>query len=145
MQTDYELVVGRATSEVFDVLAAVDRYHEWLPPSKMYVRTELTGEMGQGCEYVDHHSGGGSMSGVVHIYEPPTRIGFRQERRIAFGRAVIRVEYTLKSDGAGTHILRHHAFDTSLHLRPGEWIFKKRLVAENERVMHALAKLLEGS
>ena len=41
METDYEVTIDRPAEEVFTVLAAVERYHEWLPASDTYVRTEI--------------------------------------------------------------------------------------------------------
>lgn len=143
MESDYQLTVERPVDEVFAVLAAVDRYADWLPPSAMYVRTEIDSEVREGCEYVDHHADGGSMRGVVHIYDPPHRIGFRQERRVALGRAIVRVEYTLTAGDGGTRIHRRHVFSTSWHLRPAVWLLGKRLRRENQRVMEALEKALD--
>ena len=87
METNYEVTIDRPVDDVFAVLSAVERYHEWLPPSETFVRTELADDqpIKQGATYVDYQTYGVEMPGEVHIYEPSNSIGFRQQLPMPLG------------------------------------------------------------
>ncbi len=148
METDYEVRIERPVEDVFAVVAAVDRYDEWLEPSETYVRAELVDDepIKRGTTYLDYQSHGVVMPGEVHIYEPPLRIGFRQQLSMPLGAKVaVRIEYTLTPDGDGTCVLRHHFFRMPLLLRPMELVLKGKVIKENDRIVAALKRAVEAS
>ncbi len=146
MKRDYEIRILRPVGEVFAVLAAVEKYHEWLPTSETYVRTAVVDEpIKEGSEYIDYQSHGIEMPGVVHIYEPPQRIGFRQGMKMPLGsQLAVRIEYTLMPDGAGTHVVRRHIFKMPLLLRVAELVLRSKIIRENERIVAALKCAVES-
>ncbi len=146
MERDYEVRIARPVEDVFAVLAAVDKYHEWLPPSDVYVRTELVADepIKLGAEFVDFQARGMKMPGEVHIYEPPRLIGFRQQLKMPLGKIAVRMEYTLTGDGDGTHVVRHHVFKMPLLLRVAELFLKRKIIDENERIVAALKHAVES-
>ncbi len=76
---------------------------------------------------------------------PPTRIGFRQRYPVAFGAQIsVRMEYTLTADGGGTRVSRRHVFKMPLLLRPMELFLKGKIITENERILAALKRAVEG-
>ncbi len=146
METNYEVTIDRPVDDVFAVLSAVERYHEWLPPSETFVRTELADDqpIKQGATYVDYQTYGVEMPGEVHIYEPSNSIGFRQQLPMPLGLTVsVRIEYTLTADGDGTRVQRHHVFRLPLLLRPMELLLKGKIVKENNRIVAALKCAVE--
>ena len=146
MERDYEITIDKPVEDVFAVLAAVEKYNEWLPQSDTFVRTELAKAepIEMGATFVDYQAHGVEMPGEVHIYDPPTRIGFRQHHPVAFGAQIsVRMEYTLTADGDGTHVRRHHVFRMPLLLRPMELILRGKIITENERIVAALKRAVE--
>lgn len=146
VKTTYEVTIDRPIEDVFAVLAAVERYHEWLPPSETFVRTELADDepIKQGATYIDYQTKGVQMPGSVHLYQPPTRIGFSQQLSLPLGaRVFVTMEYTLTSDGNGTHVLREYVFRMPLLLRPMERVLKGKILEENDRIVAALKRALE--
>ena len=146
MERDYEVGIERPVEDVFAVLSAVEKYHEWLPPSDIYLRTELADDepIKQGAKYVDIQKGA-KMPGEVHIYEAPRRIGFRQRLKMPLGSQLkVRIEYTLIADGNGTHVVRHHVFQLPLLLRPAVLLLRSKIITENERIVAALKRAVES-
>ncbi len=147
MERDYEITIDKPVEDVFAVLAAVEEYHQWLPPSEVFIRTELARDepVKVGATFIDYQKHGIEMPGEVHIYEPPTRIGFRQRYPVAFGAQIsVRMEYTLTADGGGTRVSRRHVFKMPLLLRPMELFLKGKIITENERILAALKRAVEG-
>ena len=148
MERDYEITIDKPVEDVFAVLAAVERYHEWLPPSETYIRCELESDepIKQGSKFVDIQSHGVKMPGEVHIYDPPHRIGFRQRFAAPLGAEVrVRMEYTLKPDGDRTHVVRHHVFQMPLLLKPMELVLRSKIIAENDRIVACLKTAAESA
>ena len=148
MERDYEITIDRPVGNVFAVLAAVERYHEWLPPSKTFIRVELDVDepIKLGSTFIDIQRKGSTMRGEVHIYDPPHQIGFRQASPLPLGSAIkVRMEYTLKPEGNRTHVVRHHVFDVPFLLRPTMLYLKPMIITENRRIVERLRSFCEGS
>ena len=148
MDFDTEVRVEASVDEVFAVLAAVERYHDWLPPSDTYVRTQLANDnpIEEGAVYVDHQKMGMEMRGEVHIYDPPSRIGFRQTKELPCGAQIsTRIEYTLTADQDGARVARHQVYTVPWPMRPLQPILRRKIVHENRRILGALKAAAESA
>jgi uncharacterized protein YndB with AHSA1/START domain len=148
MECKIEIRIASAVERVFALLAAVERYDDWLPPSDAFIRVELVrdGPIQIGTAFVDYQTHGIEMPGEVHIYEPPRRIGFRQRMKLPLGAEIsTRMEYTLEADGDGTRVVRHQVFTIPWLLRPIELIAKGKMIKEVRRILDALKRAAESA
>lgn len=93
---------------VFDRLADVSRYRDWMPPGSLYRDSRWSGPrrlVGPGAQF-EERSVFGRLDGRVSEYDPPTRLAFHQTRSWR-GRRIFesRPSYTLASTASGTSIV----------------------------------------
>lgn len=143
MQFCLEAQIEASPETVFNRLADLNGYTDWLPKSREYNRTQLEdNEMRAGARYTDF-TGSGPMTGVVLEYDPPRCIAFQQELTVLGMRAVARSHYELEPSGAGTHVQRTYTFTIPWILRPSLLFLGRILRRENQRVLAALKKACE--
>jgi uncharacterized protein YndB with AHSA1/START domain len=147
MECEIEVRIESAVERVFAMLASIERYDEWLPPSDAFVRVELVRDepIQVGAAFVDYQTHGIEMHGEVHIYDPPCRIGFHQRMKLPLGAEIsTRMEYTVEADGDGTRVVRHQVFAIPWLLRPIELIAKGKMIKEVRRILDALKSAAES-
>lgn len=139
-------VVARPIEVVFNRLAAIDDYGQWLPPSVIFRDTRLVhpdDPVRTGTEFYDF-SNFGRLWGEVTDYAPPRMIAFRQRLTL---RGFVAFEsfpsYSLTSDDDHTHVDhvgRARFFGMYRMLEPVGRLMARR---ERRRVVDALQESLE--
>lgn len=135
----FTTTIHAPVERVFDLIAQIDRYGEWLPPSNTFkeVREVSDRPVRAGTTYIDQGQST-PMRGHVTVYERPTRIGFAQAQNMPLGRLAVETTYTLVATASGTHVTRDFQFHTGgllLLIRP---LLAGVLRQENERILAAL-------
>jgi len=112
---EFELarVVHAPVADVFDRLADIEGYRDWMPRrGSIYRGSEKTspGPVGVGTTFLDRTSVGPAPGEVVE-FERPTRLVYHWWDRTRRGR--LKAEgwpaYTLEAKGGHTTIVHHHA------------------------------------
>ncbi|MCF7804014.1 MAG: SRPBCC family protein [Candidatus Marinimicrobia bacterium] len=110
IRVQYETIIDRSLTDVFDRLIDINGYPDWLPKSKVFLHCRKTSEgpIGKGTTFIDE-TRVGTYTGEVLEFERPTKITFRNELRW-FGLRVMETypAYELESVEDGTRV-RHHA------------------------------------
>jgi uncharacterized protein YndB with AHSA1/START domain len=107
--------VEQPVGAVFDLLADLPRYADWMHHDGLFRRCTPTSEppVHQGTTYRDS-TRMGTFEGEVTVYEAPTRLAFHETLRW-FGSPMseARPEYLLEPDGEATIV--HHVAVGELH------------------------------
>ena len=91
-------------------------------------------------------SHGIEMLGEVDVYDPPTRIGFRQAKGLPFGAVVtVRIDYSIEEDEQSTLVVRNQVFRMPWLLRPMEMVARPKVIAESRRILGALKRNVESN
>ncbi len=103
-----ETWIGCEPNLVFDTLADLRRYGEWLPPSSVFRGTTAIceGPIRPGTTYVET-SPWGTRRGVVTAMHRPVRISYRQPMTLHpawLGMIDVQVEDTLEAAGSETRL-----------------------------------------
>ncbi len=142
-----ERTIDRPIDVVFDRLAAVDHYDDWLPPSMIFVDSRLSedgAQIGPGTEFYDS-TRFGQLLGKITEYDPPTRISFLQ--RLRWGGVDVfesRPAYTLTSRNDQTHVVHEGVGRFFGVFRVLDPIGRLMADRERSRVVDALKQSLEG-
>jgi len=103
---DFSIDVTSPIERVFDLLADLPNYPQWLPPSGLYATTAVSETpIRLGTTYIDR-SKQGPLHGRVTAYQPPHVLGFHQEARLALGRLTIDIHYQLEEVEGTTRVHR---------------------------------------
>ena len=139
-------VIRRPASEVFERLADLPGYRQWMHRDGLFGGTELTSlpPIRAGTTYVDR-TRMGRFVGEVTKHVPATRIAF-SETLSWFGRPLTqaRPSYVLETDGDSTAV--HHVAEGELYgpmrlLKPAAaWLATR----ERTRTLASLKRSLEG-
>ena len=140
-------VIGRPAGQVFERLADLPGYRQWMRRDGVFGHTELTSSLPirAGTTYVDR-TRMGHFVGEVTEHVPSTRLAFSETFRL-FGRPLTRARpsYVLEADGGSTVV--HHTAEADLY-GPAR-LFKPvvaRIVArERSHTVDALKRSLEGT
>ncbi len=140
-------VIRRPASEVFERLADLPGYRQWMHRDGVFGGTELTSPppIRAGTTYVDR-TRMGRFVGEVTEHVPSTRLAF-SETFSMFGRALTqaRPSYVLEADGDSTVV--HHTAEAELYgpmrlFKP----FAARIVSrERAHTLASLKRSLEDS
>lgn len=135
--------INRPPEVVFNRLADIAHYRDWLPPSQTYVGTTDISDMPikQGTTYIDT-STTGSMNGHVDEYEPFARIVFHQIGKNP--NIEIVAAYQLTPIPQGTRIERTTHLVLSGIYKLIQPIAVSRTRAENQRTLNVLKTFLES-
>jgi uncharacterized protein YndB with AHSA1/START domain len=103
---DFTIDVASPIERVFELLADLPHYPQWLPPSGLYATTVVSEiPIRLGATYVDQ-SKQGPLQGRVTDYQPPHLLGFHQEAQWALGRLTIDIHYQLEDRDGTTRVHR---------------------------------------
>ena len=145
MTLDFTIDIASPVERVFDVLADLPRYSEWLPASGLYAgATETTDSpIKLGTRYVDHAQQA-KLHGTVTAFEPPHELGFHQETRSPFGRLIVDIHYRLEAFGEGTRLHRTTAPRLTGLLALLAPMIVRSIRTENRRTLALLKEHLEA-
>ena len=140
----FETVIQRPIEDVFNLIADLPHYGEWLPPSNLYGNvTQYTGmPVGRGTQYVDQGKLT-RMTGRVTAFAAPKHITFQQSTVSMLGALEVEIRYTLESAGDSTRVIRQ------VDVRPGgafgliQGRLLKSITQESERILAAMKAHLE--
>ena len=135
--------IQRPPEAVFNLLADIAHYSQWLPPSQTYIETTNISDMPikQGTTYVDRNTTG-DMQGDVREYQPYSRIVFHQVGKNP--NIEITADYRLTPIVQGTRLERTTILVVSGIFRLIQPIAARRTRAENERTLQTLKAYLEA-
>jgi uncharacterized protein YndB with AHSA1/START domain len=141
--------IERPIEDVFDRLADVDGYRDWMPDSGLFIDSvQATDEpVGVGAEYRDR-SRIGTLPGRVVEFDRPVRLSFHQVLRRRHKTVFdSNPGYVLEPAGDGARTVVHHMARGELHglfklLTPVVALVARR---ERRRVVDALQRSLEAT
>ena len=133
--------IQRPPDVVFNLIADLTNYHQWLSPSKIYAATrDITkSPVMLGTTYRDNNT----MYGKVIAYQPPTLITFRQSTKNPGLDITIRYELSAGNTGSETHLVRTATVATRRLFRLFQLIAVSGIRQENERLLLAMKRHLE--
>ena len=147
---EFELtrMIPAAIDEVFDRLADIDGYNEWMPTNSILRRTQQTspGAPAVGTTFLDETTTG-PAPGRIEEFDPPRRIVFHWWDKSKAGR--LRLEgwpgYTLESVSGDTTLVRHHArMNTYGRYRLATPFLRRLAMKERSVTLAALGASFEG-
>lgn len=140
---DFTIDVASPMARVFELLADLPNYPQWLPPSGLYATTVVSETpIRLGTTYVDR-SKQGPLHGRVTEYQPPNMLGFHQEAHFALGRLIIDIHYQLEVVEGATRVHRATAPQTSGLLALLRPIVIRSIRQENLRTLARMKQYLE--
>jgi uncharacterized protein YndB with AHSA1/START domain len=103
---DFTIDIARPVEHVFALIADLQNYPRWLPPSGLYGTTTQVFDtpVRLGTTYVDGKQA--TLHGRVTDFHPPVAIAFHQEARLLRSRLSIDIRYRLEALGAHTRVYR---------------------------------------
>jgi uncharacterized protein YndB with AHSA1/START domain len=138
--------IDRSIGEVFARLADLPGYATWMHRTGLFRRCNPTSDdpLGKGAAYLDA-TRMGTFRGEVTVFEPPSRIGFRETLRW-FGSDVMeaRPEYFLEADKDRTivhHVAEGELFGWMRLMKPAAALLAK---SERARTLESLRRSLES-
>lgn len=140
---DFSIDVTSPIERVFELLADLPNYSQWLPPSGLYATTEVSETpIRLGTTYVDR-SKQGPLQGRVTEYQPPHVLGFHQEAQWALGRLTIDIHYQLDDRDGTTRVHRTTAPQMSGALALVRPVVIRSIRRENLRTLARMKQYLE--
>lgn len=144
VRVERQVTIARAITDVFDRLADLGAYSDWMPRTGLFGSCQPTDD-GATPSYRDS-SRIGPWRGDIVVLDRPTRIAFRQTLRW-FGRDVMeaRPTYLLESDRGATtvlHVAEGELFGMFRVLKPVTALLAKR---ERRLTVEALRSSLEST
>jgi uncharacterized protein YndB with AHSA1/START domain len=137
--------IDRPIGDVFARLADVDGYRTWMRHTGLFRRSARTsdGPVGLGTAYFDA-TRMGTFRGEVSVYQPPTRIGFRETLHW-FGSDLMeaRPGYVLEADRDRTvvhHVAEGELFGLMRLMKPVAAMLAR---SERARTVESLKRSLE--
>src|ERR1700682_483337 len=110
----FATTINRPPTAVFDLLADLGHYSRWLSPSGTF--QEITQPSAEPTRLGTTYTDSSVMQGSVTEFAPPNRLTFSQETTfhqfLLNGRLRIEMQYTLTSEGSGTHVTRTVTMNT---------------------------------
>jgi uncharacterized protein YndB with AHSA1/START domain len=145
LRFESSIVINGPIDEVFDRLADLPSYTQWMHRDGLFRRCTLTSDppVRLGTTYADV-TRMGTFDGEVIEYVRPTRLAFRETLQW-FGRPMsqARPEYTLEADGSSTvvhHVAVGELFGWMRGMKPGAaWMANR----ERSRTLHSLERSWE--
>jgi uncharacterized protein YndB with AHSA1/START domain len=143
-----EVDVAAPAETVFDMLADVRRYGEWLDESASYRGTAEVrpdGPIAEGSTYVEPERRG-VRRGTVTEFERPTRLTFHQPMTLKpklAGVIDITVRYTLTPREDSVHVDRDVTIGLPWSLKLVQPVVARQFRTESQRTMDELKAYLE--
>lgn len=143
---DFTIDIASPVERVFELIADLPKYSEWLPASGLYAgATETTDSpIKLGTTYVDHAQQA-KLHGIVTEFEPPHVVGFHQETRSPLGRLIVDIRYRLEAQPAGTRVHRTTAPRLTGLLVLLTPLIVRSIRAENTRTLALMKEHLEAT
>ncbi|MGJ3237069.1 MAG: SRPBCC family protein [Anaerolineae bacterium] len=147
IEFEIETVINRPIEEVFERIANISRYSNWLPKTGLFINTEqgVDGPVTLGTPYTDKTTIG-MWHGEVIQFERPHKVEFQHQLRW-FGIPVMQTRpgYQLESTAGGTKV--YHKAEGELY---GVFKLMRRMAsrmakAERKRTLNALKDSLQSS
>lgn len=140
----FEATINRPIEAVFNLLADLPHYDQWLPPSNLYASMTQYSRLPieRGTTYVDQGKLS-RMTGRITEFDPPRRLHFRQTTVSIAGALDIEIRYTLESDGGGTRVKRDVNVQPSGAYGLVQGFLVESIRKENERIMAIMKQYLE--
>jgi uncharacterized protein YndB with AHSA1/START domain len=140
----FETMIQRPIEDVFNLIADLPHYGQWLPPSSLYgsVTQYSALPVGRGTQYVDQGKVT-RMTGRVTAFEAPKHITFQQSTVSMLGALEVEIRYTLESVSDGTRVIRE------VHVHPGgafgliQGRLLKSIRQESERILASMKAWLD--
>jgi uncharacterized protein YndB with AHSA1/START domain len=140
---DFSIDVTSPIERVFDLLADLPNYPQWLPPSGLYATTEVSETpIRLGTTYIDR-SKQGPLHGRVTAYQRPHVLGFHQEAQWALGRLIVDIHYQLENRDGTTRVQRTTAPQLSGALALVRPVVIRSIRHENLRTLARMKQYLE--
>lgn len=138
---EFERRVQAPPERVFEVLADLASYKEWLPPSDVFVglKPRDDGPLRQGSRYLDITKAG-ATPGEVTVHDPPHRITFVEGVSKPLMRFSVEIAYRLEPVDGGTRVVRTVRMTSSFPVTLVEPFLAPRMKKESNRILEALAR-----
>ncbi len=140
----FETTINRPAEDVFNLIADLPHYDQWLPPSNLYASMTQYSRLPieRGTTYVDEGKMA-RMEGRITEFDPPRRLHFRQTTVSALGAMDIEIRYTLESEGSGTQVKRDVTAQPSGLYSLAKGFLARSISKENERILAVMKAYLE--
>jgi uncharacterized protein YndB with AHSA1/START domain len=140
----FETTIHRPPEAVFNLIADLPHYDQWLPPSNLYASMTQYSRLPieRGTTYVDQGKLS-RMEGRITEFDPPKRLHFRQTSVSIAGAVDIEIRYTLEAAGGGTHLTRDVNVQPTGAYKLLQGYLVKSISKENERILAVLKQYLE--
>ncbi|MEO8611859.1 MAG: SRPBCC family protein [Chloroflexota bacterium] len=140
----FETTINRPIEAVFNLIADLPHYDQWLTPSNLYASMTQYSRLPieRGTTYVD----GGKysrMEGRITEFESPKRVHFRQANVSIMGALDIEICYALESIGGGTHLTRDVTVRPTGMYKLLQGYLVNSIRKENERILAVMKAHLE--
>ena len=142
-------IENTSVEQVFNLIANIDDYDTWLPPSKAFlgVRHVSDNPVRAGTTYTDGQ-GVVRMHGKVAVFGPHEQVVFYQESNFrALGLIPsglnIMVDYILVQEHNGVTVIRNHEVEFRGVLKVLRAMALSRIKSENERILQVMKDVLE--
>jgi len=143
--------INASPQSVFERIADLAHYDQWLPPSGMYKSVMDISEnpVRLDSTYVDKGTNS-TMHGSVTVFQPPQKITFHQVTNLKLLMFIpagldVTVAYQLEAAGAGTNLTRDVTVQASGVLALLQSRLLPGIAAESQRILAALKSGLEKS
>lgn len=142
-------IENTSKEQVFHLIANIDDYETWLPPSKTFlgIRHVSDEPVKEGTTYTDGQ-GLFRMHGKVEAYTPPVQVKFNQ---VSDFRALglipsgmdITIDYILVQEHNGVTVIRNYEVEFRGILKILRTLALSRIKSENERILKVMKDVLE--
>ena len=145
IRAKYDAIAAASTEQIFGLLSNLSGYTDWLGRSEMFLDCQQlsSGPPTVGTRYVDKGAAG-ELQGEIVVCDPPTHIRIQEStelRKLVLKVSLeVTIDYTLRSEGNGTRIVRHYLLRTSGLFGFVVLLSRSRIRNENQRIMMQLVK-----
>jgi|GEM_PF-934527 len=144
------VLINAGIHDVFDCLAALDKYSDWLATSDTYQETEIITDLPirQGTQYRDNGSQV-IMKGEITVYQAPQKLTFSQFTELKMlglaNKMHILIEYDLVDNSGKTALTRKQSVELSGIVILVTPFLRSIMKKENERILQTLKSHLDSS
>jgi uncharacterized protein YndB with AHSA1/START domain len=140
----FETTINRPPEAVFNLIADLPHYDQWLPPSDLYASMTQYSRLPieRGTTYIDQGKLS-RMTGRITEFDPPRRLHFRQTTVSVAGALDIEIRYTLESANGGTHLTRDVEVGPTGAYGLVKGYLLRSISKENERILAVMKAHLE--